>query len=78
MNIPAIEVMSRAGHKKFETTMKYYVNRSEESRKLLLNALNGITTDEQLVEVPDGNGGTQLVPESRARAIAQANATMPH
>lgn len=78
MNIPAIEVMSRAGHKKFETTMKYYVNRSEESRKLLLNALNGITTDEQLVEVPDGHGGTQLVPESRSRAIAQANATMPH
>ena len=45
-NIPAVEVMNRAGHKKFETTMKYYVNRSEESRKQLLKALNNISTEE--------------------------------
>lgn len=78
LNIPAIEVMNRAGHKKFETTMKYYVNRSEESRKQLLNALSGITTEERYVEAPDGFGGVQLVTESRAKAIAKAGAKIPH
>ena len=77
-NIPAIEVMNRAGHKKFETTMRYYVNRSEESRKKLLNALNQISMEEKDVEVPDGNGGTRLVKEHRALAIAQASAMIPH
>jgi len=52
-NIPAIEVMNRAGHKKFETTMKYYVNRSEESRRQLLNTLNAITIEEQTYEIVD-------------------------
>ena len=78
LNIPAIEVMNRAGHKKFETTMKYYVNQSEESRWQLLSALNGITTEERYVEAPDGYGGTQLVLESRAKAIAKAGALIPH
>lgn len=77
-NIPAIEVMNRAGHKKFETTMRYYVDRSEESRKRLLNAINQISMEEKDVEVPDGNGGTKLVKEHRALAIAQASAMIPH
>lgn len=77
-NIPAIEVMNRAGHKKFETTMRYYVNRSDESRKQLLNALNQISMEEKDVEVSDGNGGTRIVKENRAEAIARAGAMIPH
>lgn len=77
-NIPAIEVMNRAGHKKFETTMKYYVNQSEESRRQLLRALDSISTEEREVEVPNGYGGTQLVKESRAKAIEKASALIPH
>lgn len=77
-NIPAIEVMNRAGHKKFETTMKYYVNQSEESRKQLLKALNNISTEEKEVEVPDGYGGTRLVKESTAKAIEKGSALIPH
>lgn len=77
-NIPAVEVMNRAGHKKFETTMKYYVNRSEESKNLLLTALNNISTEELDVEVPDGYSGTKLVKESTAIAIAEMSATIPH
>lgn len=77
-NIPAIEVMNRAGHKKFETTMKYYVNQSENSRKQLLKALNDINMDEKEVEMADGYGGTHFVKESRAMAIQKASATIPH
>lgn len=77
-NIPAIEVMNRAGHKKFETTMQYYVNQSDESRKQLINAINQISTEEKYVEVPDGYGGTRMVKESSAVAIAQASAMIPH
>ena len=42
MNVPAIELMKRAGHKKYETSMKYYINRSDESRKYLLNTIECI------------------------------------
>lgn len=77
-NIPAIEVMNRAGHKKFETTMKYYVNQSEESRRQLLNALNNISLEERDVEMPDGYGGTKLVKESRAKVFEKASALIPH
>lgn len=77
-NIPAVEVMNRAGHKKFETTMKYYVSRSEESKKQLLKAINDIIMEEREVEIPDGYGGTHYVKESRAIAIQKASASIPH
>lgn len=77
-NIPAIEVMNRAGHKKFETTMKYYVNQSEESRLKLLETLNKISTEEQEIEIPDGYGGTKLVKESSANIFKRASAMIPH
>lgn len=77
-NIPAIEVMNRAGHKKFETTMKYYVNQSEESRRQLLNALNNITTEEKDIEVSDGQGGTRFVKEGTARELKKMSAQIPH
>lgn len=78
-NIPAVEVMNRAGHKKFETTIKYYVNRSEESRKQLMGALNSITTEEQAYEIIDAvTGQPELVKESRLIALKHINATIPH
>lgn len=77
-NVPAIEVMNRAGHKKFETTMKYYVNQSEVSRKILLDSLEQITTEERDVEVDDGFGGKKLVKEHRAIAMAKAASIIPH
>lgn len=76
-NIPAIEVMNRAGHKKFETTMKYYVNQSEESRKQLLNALNNISMEEREVEWPDEYGGIKLIKESMAKVYEKLSSTIP-
>lgn len=78
LNIPAVELMKRAGHRQFSTTMKYYVNQSEESRKQLLKALDAIPVEEKDVEVPDGNGGTRLVKEGRAKKIMAISATIPH
>lgn len=43
MNVPAIELMKRAGHKKYDTSMKYYINRSEESKKYLLDTIDRIS-----------------------------------
>lgn len=43
MNVPAIELMKRAGHKKYDTSMKYYINRSEESKQYLLNTIGRIS-----------------------------------
>lgn len=78
MNIPAIEVMNRAGHKKFETTMRYYVNQSEESKRQLLRAINDISTEEKDIEVSDGQGGTRFVKEGTARELKKISAQIPH
>lgn len=78
-NIPAVEVMNRAGHKKFDTTMKYYVNCSEESRRQLLNTLNAITTEEQTYEIIDPITGTpKLVKESELLLRKEVSAIIPH
>lgn len=78
MNVPAVEVMNRAGHKKFETTMRYYVSQSENSRKMLLTSIETITTEEKLVEVDDGFGGKMLVKESTAIIKSQIASSIPH
>lgn len=78
-NIPVIEVMNRAGHKKFETTMKYYVNRSEDSRQQLLNTLNTITTEEQVYEIKDDvTGEIKLIKESDLIRRKEASAAIVH
>lgn len=78
-NIPVIEVMNRAGHKKFETTMKYYVNRSEDSRQHLLNTLNAITTEEQVYEIKDDvTGEIKLIKESDLIRRQKASAAIVH
>ena len=77
-NVPAVEVMNRAGHKKFETTMKYYVNSTEESKKMLLDNINQITTDEIDIEVTDSQGNTKIVKESTYLAMKNVSAVVPH
>ena len=78
-NIPAVEVMNRAGHKKFETTMKYYVNQSEESRGQLLDTLNHITTEEQVYGITDAaTGQTKLVKEGELIMRKSIGTLIPH
>lgn len=77
-NCPAVEVMNRAGHKKFETTMKYYISQTEESKRQLNNIINSISVEEQDVLVPDGYGGQKLVKEHIAEKIKEASAMIPH
>ena len=77
-NVPAIEVMNRAGHKKFETTMKYYINSNQETRKVLLDNINLISTDEIDIEVTDAQGNTKIVKESTYLAMQNIAASIPH
>lgn len=43
LNTPAIELMNRLGHKKYETTLKYYLNQNALSRDILKQNLDKIT-----------------------------------
>lgn len=46
MNTPAIEVMKRVGHKKYETTMRYYISTTTQTHNVLLDNIEQITTEE--------------------------------
>lgn len=46
MNTPAIEVMKRVGHKKYETTMRYYISTTPQTHNILLDNIEQITTEE--------------------------------
>jgi len=50
MNTPVIEVMQRAGHKKYDTTMKFYVNVTESTHKKLIDNINSLKIDDPVVE----------------------------
>lgn len=43
LNTPAIELMNRLGHKKYETTLKYYLNQNALSREILKQNLDKMT-----------------------------------
>lgn len=43
LNTPAIELMARAGHKKYETTLRFYLNTNTLSRELLKQNLDKMT-----------------------------------
>ena len=77
-NMPINMVMQRAGHKKYSTTLKYYVTQNEDGVAQLRAFLNTITTKELMVEVDDGKGGKKMVEESRALNIQQASKIIPH
>ena len=42
LNTPAIELMQRLGHKKYDTTLAYYINSNELARKALINNLKSL------------------------------------
>lgn len=77
-NVPAKEVMQRAGHKKLDTTMKYYINSTSTSKEFLLSTLNGITTDEMEIEVLDNEGNKQMIKESTYIRRQSVSAVIPH
>lgn len=77
-NVPAIEVMNRAGHKKFETTMKYYVNSTQTSKQILLSYLNQIDTEEKEIEIVDKDGNTKVVKESTYLKMQNISSIIPH
>lgn len=51
MNVPAKETMLRVGHKKYETTLRYYVSTNQLSSTKMKAALNAMHIDENVVEV---------------------------
>lgn len=77
-NVPAKEVMQRAGHKKLETTMKYYINSTSATRIMLLSTLNNITTNEMEVEIVDSEGKKRMVKESTYIKMQNISAVLPH
>jgi|GEM_PF-306127 len=50
MNTPVIELMQRAGHTKYDTTMKYYINNTKKTHDILVENINSLEIDEPLVE----------------------------
>lgn len=77
-NVPAKEVMQRAGHKKLETTMKYYINSTSSTRIILLSTINNITTNEMDIEIVDRNGNKRIVKESTYIKMQNISAVLPH
>lgn len=75
-NVPATEVTQRAGHKKLETTIKYYITPTSTARILLLSTINNITTNE--MEMVDSNGQKQLVKKSTYIKMQNISAILPH
>lgn len=42
-NTPAIELMHRLGHKKYETTLAYYINENQLAKEIEISNVNGIS-----------------------------------
>lgn len=78
MNTPVIEVMKRAGHKKYDTTMKYYINTTNETKLRLLNNINSITTEEPTIIVDIGNGETKEMKQSAYLKFKQFAESVPN
>ena len=78
MNTPVIEVMKRAGHKKYETTMKYYINKNLETKRLLLNNLSNLSTEEPEVEILEPDGTKRVVKQSVFFKMKKISAIIPH
>lgn len=74
-NVPPAEVMRHAGHSKFDTTLKFYINSTSDAKQQLINALEKINTDEKkfIAHYPDGT--EKIVTETEKR-IAIELATM--
>ena len=77
MNTPTVEVMKRVGHKKFETTMRYYINQNDITREKLINNINSISTNEKIF-VYEINGEKLELTEGERDLIKGISAIVPH
>ena len=78
MNTPIIETMKRAGHKKYSTTMEYYVNSNVESKRQLLDRIEQLTTEEPDIEIVNEDGTKRIVKQSTYVKMQQISAILPH
>ena len=60
LNTPAIELMRRLGHKKYETTLAYYINVSKSAREATLKNLEQIHIPDKKVALPNKQVNTEL------------------
>jgi len=78
MNTPAVEVMQRVGHKKYETTMKYYINTNAQTKKILYNNLEMLNTEELQIEMTNPDGTKKIVSESTYVKMKKLSSIIPH
>lgn len=76
MNTPVKELMLRAGHKKYETTLRYYIGTNSETKKVLINNLSQLNCRERYVRVDYGNGVIKEMPERQYDALEKGKAVM--
>lgn len=77
LGVPPVELMKRAGHKKYETTMRYYIKDTKETHDVLLNAINSLNVIEKQIEITS-NDGIIKIPEHVYKAYLNATAQIPH
>ncbi len=77
MGCPLQELMNRAGHKKIDTTMKYYINTTSTTHQALLTYINNIDTKEKEFEIVE-NGEKKLIKESILLKRKQISSIIPH
>lgn len=77
LGVPPVELMKRAGHKKYETTMRYYIKDTKETHDVLLNAINSLNVIEKQIEITT-NDGIIKIPEHVYKAYLNATAQIPH
>lgn len=78
MNTPAVEVMQRVGHKKFDTTLKYYINANMLTREKTLENLQYLNTEEPIIERTMCDGTTKALSQREWIALDKASSTIPH
>lgn len=68
-NVPPSEVMKRMGHKKFDTTLKFYINSTSDAHQRLLSAINSITTNEKSYLVSINGADYKEMSESELKSF---------
>lgn len=64
-NVPPATVMRRMGHSKFDTTLKFYINETEDAHKQLLEALSKINTKEKMYWLICDDGTRKKITEDK-------------
>jgi integrase len=78
MGTPPEELMWRAGHSKYETTLKYYIKKGEDgTREILLENINQLTLEEKFVEA-NLNGFMIKMKESEYNNYKKQMEKTPH